>query len=179
MRRWWPDVRSGQQRAQLVERLDAMPGVSRVVAPALVAEVGLDMTRVPTHHHLLSWACLCPRLDQSAGRVHSTRTRKGATWLKTMLVQAAWAAVKCRKSCLRAQFLRIKSRRGPKKAIVAVAASMLTAVYFMIRDGVQYHDLGPAHFGGLDRAKVANPSSTASSPSATRPGWSPRRSVSF
>lgn len=140
----------------LIERLDGIPGISLVVAPAVVAEVGLDMTRFATYRHLLSWACLCPRLDQSAGKVNSTRTRKGAVWLKTMLVQAAWAAVKCKNSYLRAQFFRIKARRGPKKAIVAVAASILTAIYFMIRDGVDYHDLGFAHLDGLDRAKATS-----------------------
>jgi transposase len=140
----------------LIERLDRMPGLSDVTAPAILAEVGLDMACFPSHHHLLSWACLCPRLDQSAGKINSTRTRKGAVWLKTMLVQAAWSAIKVKDSYLRAQFFRIKARRGPKKAILAVAASMLTAIYYMIRDGAEYRDLGAAHFDTLDRVKATN-----------------------
>ena len=138
-----------------VERVKVMPGIADVVAQGILAEIGLDMSRFPSHRHLLSWACLCPRLDRSAGRVHSTRTRKGGLWLKTLLVQAAWSAVRCKDTYARAQFLRIRARRGPKKAIIAVAASMLTAIYYMLRDGTQYHDLGSQYFNHIDRAKVA------------------------
>ncbi len=137
-----------------VERIKVMPGIADVVAQGILAEIGLDMSRFPSHRHLLSWACICPRLDRSAGRVHSTRTRKGGLWLKTLLVQAAWSAVRCRDSYARAQFLRIRARRGPKKAIIAVAASMLTAIYYMLRDGTEYRDLGSQHFTEIDRAKV-------------------------
>jgi hypothetical protein len=96
--------------------------------------------------HLLSWAGLCPRNDESAGKRRSTRLRKGAPWLKTMLVQCAWAAKRKKASYLQAQFLRLRSRRGPQKAICAVAASILTAVYHMLKDGTVYHDLRPDHF---------------------------------
>lgn len=134
--------------------LTTMPGVSDIVAQVLLSEIGIDMTRFPTPGHLISWAGLCPRSDESAGRRRSTRVRKGAPWLKTTLVSAAWAAVRTKDSYLRAQFLRIKSRRGSKKAILAVAASMLKAAYFMLRDGVEYKDLGPDHFERHDRAKT-------------------------
>src|SRR5262249_30792437 len=89
-----------------------------------------------------------------AGKRKSTRTRKGATWLKTLLVQAAWCAVRIKASYFRAQFQRLKSRRGPKKAIVAVAASMLTAAYYILRDGVEYKDLGPDYFDRRDGRKL-------------------------
>ncbi len=112
------------------------------------------MSRFATHQHLLSWACLCPGLDESAGKVHSTRTRKGGLWLKTLLIQCAWAAVRCKDSYLRAQFYRIRARRGPKKAIGAVAASMLTAIYYILRDDVDYHDLGPTYLDTIDRTHV-------------------------
>jgi transposase len=138
-------------RAQL---LTTMPGVSNLVASVVVAEIGVDMSRFPTSGHLISWAGLCPRNDESAGKRRSTRVRKSANWLKTTLITAAWAAVRVKESYLRAQFLRIKSRRGAKKAILAVAASMLTAAYFMLRDGVEYQDLGPDHFDRRDRSKV-------------------------
>jgi transposase len=134
--------------------LTTMPGVSDIVANVIVAEIGTDMSRFPSASHLVSWACLCPRNDESAGKRRSTRTRKGATWLKTTLVTAAWAAVRKKDSYLRAQFLRIKSRRGAKKAILAVAASMLTAVYHMLRDGLPYHDLGHQHFDRRDKTKT-------------------------
>jgi transposase len=136
--------------------LITMPGVSDIVAQVLVAEIGTDMGRFPTAGHLVSWAGLCPRMDQSAGKRRSTRIRHGAPWLKTVLVQAAWAGSRKRESYLRAQFLRLKGRRGAKKAIMAVAASMLTAAYYMLRDGVEYRDLGAGHFDQRDRVKVAN-----------------------
>jgi transposase len=134
--------------------LTTMPGVSDLVANVIVAEIGIDMTRFPTSGHLVSWAGLCPRNDESAGKRRSTRVRKGAPWLKTTLVTAAWAGIRVKDSYLHSQFLRIRARRGAKKAILAVAASMLTAAYFMLRDGVEYHDLGSDHFDRRDRSKV-------------------------
>ena len=89
---------------------------------------------------------LCPRNDESAGKRRSTRLRKGAPWLKTTVVQCAWAASRKKASYLQAQFQRLRSRRGPKKAICAVAASILTDPYHMLRDGTFYHDLGADHF---------------------------------
>jgi transposase len=139
----------------VVDRLITIPGVSQVVARVLVAEIGPDLSRFPTAGHLVSWAGLCPRLHESAGKRLSTRVRPGTPWLKTTLVQAAWAAVRTKGSYLQAQFLRLKSRRGPKKAIIAVAASMLTAVYYMLTRAVPYHDLGAAHFERRDHAKLA------------------------
>lgn len=140
-----------QARAKI---LTTMPGVSDIVAHVIVAEIGVDMSRFPTAGHLVSWAGLCPRNDESAGKRRSTRVRKSANWLKTTLVTAAWAAVRKKESYLRAQFLRIKSRRGAKKAILAVAASMLTATYYMLRDGADYLDLGPQHFDRRDKTKT-------------------------
>src|ERR1035437_7393783 len=113
------------------------------------------MTRFPAVGNLISWAGLCPRNDESAGKRRSTRLRQGAPWLKALLVQCAWAAVRAKDSYLRAQYFRLKSRRGPGKAIVAVAASILTSVYFMLRDGVDYHDLGPDHFERSDKARAS------------------------
>jgi transposase len=129
-----------------VELISSIPGVSTLSAEVIISEIGLDMSRFPTVGHLLSWAGLCPRNDESAGKRRSTRLRKGAPWLKTMLVQCAWAAKRKKASYLQAQFLRLRSRRGPQKAICAVAASILTAVYHMLKDGTVYHDLGPDHF---------------------------------
>src|SRR3989442_152306 len=104
---------------------------------------------------LVSWAGLCPRLHESAGKRLSNRTRSSNPWLKTTLVQAAWAATRKKDGYFRAQFLRLKSRRGPKKAIIAVAASMLTAAYHMLKHGVDYRDLGADHFDRRDKAKLA------------------------
>ena len=137
-----------------ISLLTTMPGLSDTAARVIVAEIGVDMVRFPTAGHLVSWAGLCPRLDVSAGKRHSTRTRHGAPWLKTTLVQAAWGATRKKGSYLQAKFLRLKSCRGPKKAILAVAAFMLTAVYFMLRDGVEYHDLGQQHFACRDKEQI-------------------------
>lgn len=138
------------------ELLTSIPGISDTVAHVVIAEIGVDMARFPTAGHLLSWAGLCPRNDESAGKRRSTRVRKGAPWLKTTLVQAAWAATRAKGTYLRAQFLRLRSRRGPGKAIIAVAASMLTAIYAMLRNQVPYQDLGPDHFDRCDKARTIN-----------------------
>ena len=151
------DVRIGDALGPVraaVALLSTMPGLSETTARSMVAEIGTDMTRFPSSGHLVSWAGLCPRQDQSAGITRSTRTRRSAPWLKPMLVNAAWSATRKKDSYLRAQFLRLKSRRGPKKAILAVASSMLTAAYVMLRDGVEYHDLGPYHFEQQDKDRV-------------------------
>jgi transposase len=135
-------------------RLTTIPGVSTTIAQVIVSEIGLDMSRFPSAAHLVSWAGLCPRQDESAGKRRSTRLRKGAPWLKTAVVQAAWAATRTKAAYPRAQFLRLKARRGPKKAIVAVASSLLTATYFILPDGVEYRDLGIDHFERRDKTKT-------------------------
>jgi transposase len=135
--------------------LTTMPGISDTAAAVLVSEIGYDMGRFPTAAHLVSWAGLCPRSDESAGKRRSSRIRYGAPWLKTTLVQCAWAAIRTKDSYLRAQFHRLKSRVGPMKAIIAVAASMLTAAFHMLSTGSEYKDLGGAHFDRRDHAKLA------------------------
>ncbi len=121
----------------------------------IVAEIGIDMSRFKTEGHLISWAGLCPKNDQSAGKRRSTRMKKCAPWLKTMLIQCAWAATRTKGSYLQAQYLRIRAKRGSRKAIGAVAASMLTAAYHMLKDGTLYQDLGANHFDSRDKSKQA------------------------
>jgi transposase len=137
------------------ERLTSVPGISDRAAQVILSEIGPDMSPFPTAGHLLSWAGLTPRLDESAGRRRSTRVKKGAPWLKPLLVQCAFAAARTKNAYLRAQFVRLKARRGSKKAAIAVAASILTAVYHMLRDGAFYADLGPDHFERHDKARAA------------------------
>jgi transposase len=126
-----------------LELLTTIPGVSSTTAAILLAEIGPDMSQFHSSPHLVSWAGLCPRSDQSAGKRRSTHLRQGNTWLKTALVQSAWAAARKKDSYLRGQYYRLKARRGGKKAAVAVAASMLTAAFHILLRGVPYQDLGP------------------------------------
>lgn len=140
-------VEAGQAPVRaVIGLLIAVPGVGPLAARMILAEIGRDMSRFPTAAHLLSWAGLCPRNDESAGKRRSSRLRKGAPWLKTLLIQCAWAASCKKNSYFRAQFHRLCSRRGPKKAICAVAASILTAIYHILKDGTEYKDLGADHF---------------------------------
>lgn len=151
------DARVGKSLApiqQSARLLTTMPGVSDVTAQVMVAEIGVDMQRFATAGHLISWAGLCPKNDESAGKRRSTRIRQGAPWLKTALVTCAWGAVRVNDSYLQAQFHRLRARRGAKKAIVAVAASMLTAAYHMLKNGVEYQDLGADHFTRRDKSKA-------------------------
>jgi transposase len=152
-----PDASVGKALAsihQSARLLSTMPGVSDLTAHVIVAEIGVDMTRFASDAHLRSWAGFCPRNDESAGKRRSTRVRKGAPWPKTTLVSAAWAAVRVKDSYLQAQFHRLRARRGAKKAILAVAAFMLTAAYHMLKNGAEYKDLGAAHFARRDRGKM-------------------------
>jgi len=136
-----------------IEMLSTIPGISTLSAEVIVAEIGIDMSRFETASHLISWAGLCPKNDESAGKRRSNRMKKGAPWLKTTLIQCAWAASRKKNSYLQAQYLRIRSRRGAKKAIGAVAASMLTAAYHMLKDGTLYQDLGANHFDNRAKEK--------------------------
>jgi transposase len=139
-----------------VEQVSSVPGVKNLAALQILSEIGTDMSRFASDGNLVSWACICPRSDESAGKRRSTRIRKGSPWLKTTLVQCAWAAVRKKDSYLHAQYHRIRARRGPKKAIVAVAASILTAIYHMLKHGTLYQDLGPNHFDPRAKERQKN-----------------------
>jgi len=138
-----------------VDLLKTVPGIQETTARTILSEIGFDPQRFPTAGHLVSWAGLCPGSDESAGKRRSTRLRKGNPWLRTALVQAAWAACRKKDSYLRALFLRLRARRGAKKAVVAVAASMLTSIYFMLLRQEPYADLSPTHFDQRQRTRVA------------------------
>jgi transposase len=132
--------------SDLIDLVVSVPGVSKLAATSILSEIGVDMSRFETAGRLMAWAGLCPGQNESAGKRKRTRLRKGAPWLKTMLVQCAWAAKRTNNSYYKAQFFRLSARRGPQKAICAVAASILTAIYHMIKNGTVHHDLGGAYF---------------------------------
>jgi transposase len=135
--------------APAIARLDTMPGVNRRVAENLIAEIGVDMTQFPTAAHLASWAGICPGQNESAGRSSSATIRKANRWLRRTLGQAAWSARNKKQSYPAAQFRRLAARRGKKRAIVAVGHSLLVAAFYILRDRVEYVDLGPNHFDRL------------------------------
>lgn len=151
------DERIGEQTRPLeaqIEGLCTIPGVGRRAAEVLVSEIGVDMSRFPKSTHLASWARMCPGNQESAGKRKSARTGRGNPWLRTALVESGWAAAHSRRTYLSALFHRVARRRGKKKAVVAVGHSMLIAAYHILRDGVEYQDLGPEHFDRLNTTRL-------------------------
>ena len=141
-----------------LQRLDEIPGIGRRVAEEVLAEIGTDMSRFPTANHLASWAGLCPGNNESAGKRRSGRSRHGNKWVHSTLVEAAWSASRTKDTYLSAQYRRIAPRRGQRRAVVAVAHTMIVDIYHMLRKGTRYRDLGGnffrerAHHFHLDRA---------------------------
>jgi transposase len=132
-------------------RLTTLPGVAQRTAEELVAELGVDMTVFPSHKHLCSWAGLCPGDHESGGKRKSGKTRHGNRYLRAALVQSAQAAGRSKKTYPGARFQRLARRKGKQRAAVAVAHDLLEAAYFILRDGVGYHDLGPDYFEKLQQ----------------------------
>jgi transposase len=130
----------------LLALLVTIPGVSRRTAEVILAEIGTDMGRFPTAAHLASWAGVCPGNHESAGKHGSGRTRKGSKWLRVALVEAAHAAARTKASYLAAQYARLRGRRGPKKAALAVAHSILVIAWHLLTSGEPYTDLGADYF---------------------------------
>lgn len=140
---------------EVVQRLCSIPGVDRVTAWILIAELGLDMSQFPDAAHAASWAGLCPGNAESGGKRFSGKTRKGNRYLRRILVQSAWAAARTKNCFLAAVFHRIAHRRGLKKASVALAHRILIFAYHVIRDGVEYREQGGDYFDRLHPERTA------------------------
>jgi transposase len=137
-----------------IQLLSTIPGVNRRAAETLVAEIGLDMGRFPSHAHLASWAGMCPGNNESAGKRKSGKTRKGDQWLRRSLIEMSWAASRTKGTYLNALYHRLAKRRGAKKANVAVGHSILVSAYFIIKFDVPYSDLGEDHFDKLNTVQI-------------------------
>lgn len=128
--------------AEVVRRVTTIPGVDQRVAEVVLAEIGLEMDRFPTAGHLASWAGLASGNHESAGKRQSGRTTPGNRWLKTALVQAAWAAARARGTHLSEKFRRVAGRRGGKRAAVAVGHMILVIIYHLLKEGTSYQEIG-------------------------------------
>jgi transposase len=137
-----------------VELLDTIPGVNQRIAQIVLAEIGADMSRFPSACHLASWAGICPGNNESAGKRYSGRTRKGSKWLRQVLMEAAHAAVRTKETYPAAQYRRLAARRGKKRALVAVAHTLLTIMYYVLKRQEPYRELGGNYFDERDRSAV-------------------------
>ena len=134
--------------------VSSLPGFEQRSAQNVLAEIGADMKPFPTAAHLASWAGVCPGNNESAGKRKSGRTTHGNRWLRTALVQSAWAATRKKDSYFQAQYRRLAARRGKKRAIFAVAHSLLTVIYHMLKTGSTYKDLGGDYFDKLNSKRL-------------------------
>jgi transposase len=135
---------------EMREKLDQIPGVNDTTIQNVVAEIGVDMQQFPTAEHLASWAGLCPGNEESAGKRKRTKTTKGDRWLRRALAEAAWAATHTKDTYLAAQYHRLAGRRGKKRALIAVAHTLLVIIYHILKHRVDYQDLGPEYFLRLE-----------------------------
>lgn len=136
---------------ETLNRLDAIPGFSRRTIENVVVEIGFDMQQFPSAQHLASWAGLCPGNEESAGKRKRSRTTKGSVWLRRALSQAAWAAIRKKDSYFGAQYRRLAGKRGAKRAIVAVAHSLLVVIYHLLKyPDKEFRDLGADYFAKLE-----------------------------
>jgi transposase len=140
--------------AEALKRLATIPGIDVRAAENILAETGLDMEVFPTDGHLASWTGMCSGQRESAGKRQSGRTRKGNQWLRTTLVQVAWAASRTKHTYLSAQYRRLASRRGKKRALMAVGHTILVMIYHLLREGTTYKELGADYFDRLDTDRL-------------------------
>ena len=140
-----------QHLGDALERVDGIPGMGRRTAEDVLAEIGADVSRFPTAAQLASWAKLCPGNNESAGKRKTGKTGHGNPWLRDTLVEAAWGATRTKNTYLAAQYHRLAARRGAKRAIMAVAHSILIIVYSLLKNGGEYRELGGNYFDERNR----------------------------
>ena len=131
-----------------------IPGWGRRTATTVFVETGGDMSCFPSAAHLCSWGAVCPGLDESAGKRRTGKTRDGNRYLRGALLESALASTRAKGTALQARYRRVKSHRGHKKAVVAVAHQMLEIAFYIMRDGTTYHELGAEYFARRDRDRT-------------------------
>lgn len=141
---------------EALERVDGIPGMGRRTAEDVLAEIGVDVSRFPTASRLASWAKLCPGNNESAGKRKTGKTGHGNPWLRDTLVEAAWGATRTKDTYLAAQYHRLAARRGAKRAILAVAHTILVIVYSLLRNGGEYRELGGNYFDERRRSDAVH-----------------------
>lgn len=139
---------------QQIALLDEIPGIGRRTAERILAETGVNMQQFPSASHFTSWAGLAPSSNESAGKRKNTSIRKGNVHLKAVMVEAAMSAIRNKKSFWYARFSKIAPRRGGKKAVVAVARSMLVAIYHMLKNMEHFHDLSADYYQSINADKI-------------------------
>jgi transposase len=155
------EARIEEQLAQMppfraaVILLDTLPGVDRQLAIAIVAEIGVDMSRFPSDRHITAWAGVAPGNNETGGKQRAGKTRKGNKYLRRALVLAAWGAVRSKRNYLRSLYYRLAARRGKPRAAMAVGRSILQAAYHMLLRGEPYQELGADYLDQLDRERTA------------------------
>jgi len=137
-----------------LQRLETIVGIKRRLAEVILSEIGTDMRRFPSDRHLASWAGMCPGNDESAGKRHSGRTRKGNPWLRTALVEAAHGAALSSETYLSAQYHRLAARRGAKKATIALGHTLLVIIYHVLTEDTDSYELGGNYFDERDQQAV-------------------------
>ena len=136
---------------EAAKKIQDVPGIAQTSAQTVIAVIGTDMSRFPTEKHISSWAGLCPGNNESAGKRRSGKTRKGNSLLRSTLLVCAHSAVKVKSSYFYAQFARVCAHRGSKRAYLAVAHSMLIAIYHILKDNVPFHDLGADYYNQFNK----------------------------
>ena len=145
-----------ESHREISQRLSTIPGVKKKTIESLIAEIGTDMSRFPSHAHLAAWAGVSPGNNESAGKRKSGRATHGDKWLKATLVEAAWAASKTRGSYLKAKYQRLVSRRGKKRGALAVGHNILIIAYHIIKEQCVYQELGADFFDRLNEQHLIN-----------------------
>ncbi len=140
--------------AEAIEEVARLPGFEKRASENMIAEIGCNMEQFPSADHLSSWAGICCGSNESAGKRKSGKTTKGSKWLRSTLAQAAWAASRKKNSYFHAQYGRLAGRRGKKRAVIAVAHSVLTVIYHVLRDHIEYKDLGQDYFDKLNSKRL-------------------------